>query len=136
MIAANNFFAYWIKEISITKYGSDTQLIPTSSSYEIYQYSDSMLKYLPEEYLKVIEKNFLHSKKTASYNGNINRRTHNGNTLRDIIDDNIDDRIDKFTNVINTSRMYRIPLRYFCDLGKINFPVKINFEIRCNLEKI
>ena len=95
-----------------------------------------MLKYLPEEYLKVIEKNFLHSKKTASYKGNINRRTHNGNTLRDIIDDNIDDRIDKFTNVINTSRMYRIPLRYFCDLGKINFLVKINFEIRCNLEKI
>ena len=28
LITVNNFFAYWIKEISITKYGSDKELPP------------------------------------------------------------------------------------------------------------
>ena len=30
--------------------------------------------------------------------------------------------------------MYRIPLRYLCDLGKINFPTKIGMKIRLTLE--
>ena len=93
-----------------------------------------MLKNLSEKSLKMIEKNFLYSKKTVSYNGNIDRRTHINKDPRDITDDNIDDRIDKFADVINTSRMYRTPLRYFCDLGKNNFLVKIDFKIRCNLD--
>ena len=37
LITVNNFFAHLIKEISITKYGSDKELIPTFSPYEIYQ---------------------------------------------------------------------------------------------------
>ena len=32
----NNFFAHFIKEISVTKSGSDKELIPTFSLYEIY----------------------------------------------------------------------------------------------------
>ena len=39
LITVNNFFAYLVKEVSITKYGSDKKLIPTFSPYEIYQYS-------------------------------------------------------------------------------------------------
>ena len=45
-----------IKEISVTKYGNDKQLIPTFSSYEIYQYSDAVLKYLPKDSLKEFKK--------------------------------------------------------------------------------
>ena len=44
LITVNNFFAYLIEEINMTRYGNDEQLIPTSSPFEIYQYSDSMLK--------------------------------------------------------------------------------------------
>ena len=44
------FFAHWIKQINITKYGKDKQLIPTTSPYEIYQYFDAMLKYLPKNH--------------------------------------------------------------------------------------
>ena len=44
LITVNNFFAYLIEEINMTRYGNDKQLIPTSSPFEIYQYSDSMLK--------------------------------------------------------------------------------------------
>ena len=43
LITVNNFFAHWIKEISITKYGSDKELPRTFSPWEVYQYSDQML---------------------------------------------------------------------------------------------
>ena len=63
LITVNNFFAHWVKEISITKYGSDRELPPTFSPWEIYQYSDQMLKHLPKHSLKTIQKTFLYSKK-------------------------------------------------------------------------
>ena len=40
LITVNNFFAHWIKEISITKYDSDKELPPTFWLWEVYQYSD------------------------------------------------------------------------------------------------
>ena len=52
MITANNFFGHLVKEIGITRYGHDKQLIPTFSSYEIYHYSDTILKHLPKDSLK------------------------------------------------------------------------------------
>ena len=30
--------------------------------------------------------------------------------------------------------VYRIPLKYFCGLGKINFPTKFDLKIKCTLE--
>ena len=58
MITVNNFFAHWVKELSTTKYGSDEDLPPTFSLYEVCQYSDQMLKHLPADDLKPIQKNF------------------------------------------------------------------------------
>ena len=52
MITVNNFFGHLVKEISITRYGHDKQVIPIFSPYEIYQYSDAMLKHLPKDSLK------------------------------------------------------------------------------------
>ena len=60
LITVNNFFAHWVKEISITKYGSDKELPPTFSPWEVYQYLDQTLKHLPT--LKIIEKTHLYSK--------------------------------------------------------------------------
>ena len=60
----NNFFAYFVKELNITCYGNDKQLMPTFSPYEIYNYSDATLKHLPEKALKKIQKIMLYSKKT------------------------------------------------------------------------
>ena len=52
LITVNNFFAHFIKEISVTRYGSDKELTPTFPPHEIYQYSDAMLKHLPKDSLK------------------------------------------------------------------------------------
>ena len=52
LITANNFSAHLIKEIRVTRYGNDKQLIPTFSPYETYQYPDAIPKHLPENALK------------------------------------------------------------------------------------
>ena len=54
-----------IKEISMTKYGYDKQLIPTFSPYEIYQYSNSML---PKKSVDIIKKAMVYSNKPVYYN--------------------------------------------------------------------
>ena len=47
---------------------------------------------------------------------------------------NIDDRITKFKEMLKNEHFYRILLRYFTDLGKINFPTKIDCRIKLQLE--
>ena len=78
MIPVNNFFAHFVKEISITKYGSNKELMPPFSPYDTYQYADSMLKHLPEKALKAIEKTHLYSKKPVYYT---DRRIRNGDGI-------------------------------------------------------
>ena len=109
--------------------------MPIFSPYEIYQYPDAMLKHLPEKTLKMIKKTMLYSNKTVSYNkSTIDRRTYNSTMPADITKNNLDDRIDKFQIQIKIEFVYRIPLCYFTDVGKINFPLKIDFKIKCHLE--
>ena len=150
LITVNNIFAYWVKEISITKYGSDRELPPTFSPWEIYQYSDQMLKHLPKDSLKTIQKNFQYSKKPVYY-GNTAHERRNFNS-KDISttglntaqitekkkqhakDLNIDDSIDLFHNQLADEFVCRIPLRYFSDIGKINFPTKIDYRIKLFLK--
>ena len=40
----------------------------------------------------------------------------------------------KFRNQLKDKYVYRIPLKYICDIGKINFPTKIDMKIRLTLE--
>ena len=41
---------------------------------------------------------------------------------------NIDDRISLFQEQLKNEYVYRIPLRYFSDIEKINFPTKIDYR--------
>ena len=150
LITVNNFFVHWVKEISITKYGSDRELPPTFSPWEIYQYSDQMLKRLPKDSLKAIQKHFLYSKKPVYYgNTAYDRINFNSKDLtttglntaqitelkkRHAKDLNIDDRTELFRDQLADEFIYRIPLRYFSDVGKINFPTKIDYRIKMFLE--
>ena len=43
---------------------------------------------------------------------------------------NIDERISLFKNQLKKEYIYRIRLRYFSDIGKINFPTKIDYRIK------
>ena len=76
LITVNNFFAHWIKEISVTKYGTSKELTRTTTSQEIYQYSDAMLKNLSAKSLKVIENDLSYSKEEVLIPYNLDRRFH------------------------------------------------------------
>lgn len=58
MITVNYFFAYWIKEKDIARYGDNLQIVPINTT-DIYRYSDAMLKNMPQ-------KSLLYSKKMLS----------------------------------------------------------------------
>ena len=62
----------------------------------------------------------------------MDRRAHNTDNNR--TDYNLGDRIAKVEDQLENKFVYRIPLRYLCDLEKINFPTKIDMKIRCTLE--
>ena len=51
LITVNNFFAHWLKAINI-KFRTNKQLIPTTTPLEVYQYSYTMLKNIPEKAAK------------------------------------------------------------------------------------
>ena len=79
LITVNNCFGHLVKEISVTKYASNKELISTILHYEVYQYSDGMVKHLPKDGLEKIEKTLLCSKKTVYFNiTSLYRRVHNG----------------------------------------------------------
>ena len=67
LIAFSYFFGHLVEEIRGTKYGSDKELIPTFSPYEVYQFSDSVSKHLSKDPLAKIEKTLLHSKKNSLF---------------------------------------------------------------------
>ena len=150
MITVNNFFAHWVKVISIAKYGSDKELPPTFTPWEIYQYSDSTLKHLPAVGLKTIQKHLLYDESPVYYaNTTYDRRSFNGSNVpvtglstagatkkkqAHAIDVSIAKRIELFGNQLKNKFIYRIPFRYFSDIGKINFPTKIDYRIKLQLE--
>ena len=59
LITVNKFLCHLIKEINVTKHGNDNPLMPTFSPYEIYQYSDAMLKNLPKSFQKHLKNDAL-----------------------------------------------------------------------------
>ena len=146
----NNFFDRWIKEISIMRYGSDKELSPIFSPREVYQYSDQMLKHLPADALKTQQKTLLFSKKPV-YLAQVgyDRQNYNSKDLTftelttaqqtekkklHAADLNIEDRITLFKEQLKNEHVYKIPLRYFSDIGKINFATKIDYRIKLFLE--
>ena len=143
LITVNNFFAHWLKEISVTKYGTNKELTPTTTPQEIYQYSDVMLKHLPTKSLKVVENYLLYSKEEVVIPYNLDGRFHgmvkdaSNRVIHNVIrsDGNFRDREAKFRNQLKDQYVYRILLKYISDIGrKIKFPTKIDMKIRLTLE--
>ena len=134
----------------MTKYGSDKELPPTFSPWEVYQYSDGMLKHLPSDTLKTIARTLLYDKQPVYFADTLYaRRNHDAaNTDLTVLnaagqaakkaaqakDLSIDKRIALFQGQLKNEHVYRIPLRYLCDIGRINFPRKIDYRIKLFLE--
>ena len=66
VITVNNFFAHWIKELDVKRYGNDIPILPLTYKVEIYKYSDVILKYMEGDALKAIQNDLLYSNKRVS----------------------------------------------------------------------
>ena len=73
---------------------------------------------------------------------NLDRRFHgmvkdaSNRVIHNVVrsDGNFRDREAKFRSQLKDKHVYRIPLKYICDIGKIKFPTKIDMKIRLTLE--
>ena len=130
LITVNNFFTHFVKKKnSITKYGSNKEVIPTFSPYEICEYSDAMSKHLPDDASKTIEKTVLYSRKAVYYNDvNIERRIHNG--------DRITTKGINTTQIANTKRIYAKDLNIDEKKKKFKEQLKIEHVYSYNILQI
>ena len=142
IIPVNNFFAHWIKDITVKRYGDDIAVLPTKTTLETYRYSEGMLKHLPDDVLSTFQKDLLYSNKNVIIKGNgVNtlndRRNHIAAAANNSEkDDNIDDKIAKFNNnnALQNVKVYRVPLRYLVDLGLVSIPTSFDVKMIFNLE--
>ena len=91
---------------------------------------------MPKNYLKVIEKTLLYSKKKVELpTGEDRRKVHTAQgAVNKRTDKNLTQRITKFAAQLQNTYYYRIPLKYICSLGLVNTPVKFNTKWRINFE--
>ena len=143
MIPVNNFFAHWIKDVTVKRYGDDIAVLPINTTLDTYRYSESILKHMPKDALATFQKELLYSKKRVIIKGNTanilnDRRNHIAAAANSSEkDENIDDRIAKFNanNALQNVKTYRILLRYLVDLGLINLPTSFDSKLIFNLEQ-
>ena len=125
-IPVNNFFTHWIKEIDIKCYGDILRL---TNTVETYKYSDAKLKHVEDDVLEVLRYDLLYSKKKVILPHNADVRSHRtaaGGNNANRTDHNLNDRLDKFKNQIKTTRNYRVPLKYICNIRMVNQPIRFN----------
>ena len=82
-----------------------------------------MLKHMPNDALKTFDEKLLYSRKLIKLSGNNDRRPNNDNDADNRTDDNLTDRLDKFSDLISKETIYKIPLRFLVDIGLVNFPI-------------
>ena len=127
--AVNSFFAHWIKELDIKRYGNDIPILPLTYTVEIYKYSDVILKHMEGDALKAIQNDLLYSNKRVSLPTGRAWQKHYTTQNDDAVNrtyESLDERLDKFSNQLQDEYYYMIPLRFLCDLGLVNQPVKFN----------
>ena len=124
-----NFFAHWVKELDIKRYGENIPIVLLTNTIEIYKFSDAISKHMEGDALKTFQNDLLYSNKKVSLLTGESRRKHYTTQAADAnkrTDVNIDNRLDKFSDQLQNEYYYMIPFRFLCDLGFVNQPVKLN----------
>ena len=84
LTTVNNFFVHRIKEIDITKYGTNHSSFQQQSHRKSTDIRNRCLNICRKKALKMIENDFLYSKEKANYPNNEDRRVHYSTALADI----------------------------------------------------
>ena len=125
----NIFFTHSIKGIDIKRYGDDLQNQPTGKSIRIYRYSNAILKDMPNDTLKTFIKTLLNAEDDVQVFHGCNRSPHNNDNTSLGTDDNLTNRLAKYTNTIQEKEKQKIPLKFLCNIGLVNLPLKVDTKI-------
>ena len=115
LMTLNSFFAHFVTGIDIRRYGNDIRILPTNNTVDIYRHSDAMLKHMADDALKTYDITLLYIKKTVKLANNIDRRPNNTSNSR--TDNNLDDRIDKFHDLLGKKKIFPVGIRYWSDIS-------------------
>ena len=129
MMVINIFFTHSIKGIDIKRYGDDLQNQPTGKSIRIYRYSNAILKDMPNDTLKTFIKTLLNAEDDVQVFHGCNRSPHNNDNTSLGTDDNLTNRLAKYTNTIQEKEKQKIPLKFLCNIGLVNLPLKVDTKI-------
>ena len=135
MTTVNNFFEHWFTNIDVRRYPDNMNILPTNNSVSIANYSNAQMKYLPEKSIKKLLKTMLYCNKPVYLDGDDTRRPNNDTVNANRSDSNLTYRIANLKSHLFKKWVYKIPLLYLCDLGKVNFAITTNTKIVLTLEK-
>ena len=93
------------------------------------------MKYLPAKSVKKLLKTMLYSNKPLYLTGDNARWPNNDDDAADRTDPNLTYRIKELKAHLFKKWVYKIPLLYLCNLGKVNFAVKTDTKIAITLER-
>ena len=110
LMIVNNFFVQFVTEIDIRRYGNDIRILSTNNNVDVYRYSDAMLKYMLDDALKTYEET-LYSIKVVKPANNFDGCPNNTDNSR--TDVNLNDRIDKFHNLLGKKKDLQNTLKIF-----------------------
>ena len=109
-----------------------------TNTTDICRYSDELLNNMSKDALTTIENDLLCSRdKVVIYGNNNDRHAHyttTNATVGNRTDENLTDRIAKFQDQLKTEYIYRIPLKYLCNLGLVNQCFEFNTKYILTLE--
>ena len=95
LITANIFFGQ-----NIRRYPDDTRILPKNNNVDVYQFSNSQLKYFPKDSVATILKSFLHSNKAVYLDANVDRRLNYNNHINKRSNPNLTYRIADLKDLI------------------------------------
>ena len=134
-MTATNFFGHWFTDIDIRCHPDDKRILPTNNSFDICQYSNAQLKYLPERSVKTLLKTMLCSNKPVYLDADVDRKSNNNDDDNKRSDPNLTYRIAQLKDYIFEKHVYRISLSLIVDLGLVNFAMKTDTKILITLER-
>ena len=135
MITVNNFFGHWFTDIDIRRFPDNMRILPTDNSIDIYQYSNSQMKYLLEKSAEKLLKTMLYSNKPVYLKKDADRRPNNDTSDAKRTDPNLTYRLTQLKNYIFQKHIYRILLTLIVDLGLITFSFKTDLTVILTIER-
>ena len=135
IITVNNFSKHWKTNIDIRRYPDDARILPTNNNVNVYQLSNSQLKYLPKDSVATLLRSFLYSNTPVYLDANVDRRLNNNGDVNKRSDPNLTYRIAELKDWAFKKNYYSIPWGMLVNLGSVNFTMKTDTKWLFTLQR-